>query len=290
LREIHEKAYAKLNLSLDVVGKRSDGYHDMRMVMQTVSLCDELRLVLRHDGKINVTSDVHFLPCDERNIAYKTAKAFFKRIDRTDLGVGISIKKHIPVCAGMGGGSSDGAAVLRSLNTLLGKPLTATELEELGMTLGSDIPFCICGGTSLAEGRGEILTGLTPLSDCHIVICKPRFSVSTPDLFKRLDSCDLRYHPDTPGLISALDSQDLSGVSRRMFNVFEDVLPPNMNKISEIKSLLLDKGALGAVMTGTGSAVFGIFDNKSRAYGAKAELQKHYRDVYIAVPKKKIGI
>lgn len=290
MREKHEKAYAKLNLSLDVLGKRDDGYHDMRMVMQTVSLCDELRLILRHDGKINVTTDMHFLPRNERNIAYKAAEAFFKKIGRTELGVCISIKKHIPVCAGMGGGSSDGAAVLRSLNTLLGNPLSLADLEELGMTLGSDIPFCLCGGTSLASGRGEILTDLTPLSDCYIVICKPRFSVSTPALFKRLDSYGLRYHPDTTGIIAALKCKDLHGVSRRMFNVFEDVLPPTMSNIADIKSLLLDKGALGAIMTGTGSAVFGIFEDRVKAYNAKKTLKKQYRDVYMVVPQKKINM
>lgn len=290
MRVIQEKAYAKLNLSLDVVGKRDDGYHEMRMVMQTVSLCDELRLALRYDGKISVTTDMHFLPCDERNIAYKAAKAFFINIGRADLGATISIKKRVPVCAGMGGGSSDGAAVLRALNTLLDKPLSVKELEELGMTLGADIPFCISGGTSLASGRGEILTDLDPLIECHIVICKPKFSVSTPALFKRLDTCDLRYHPDTAGLVAALGNRDLRGVSSRMFNVFEDVLPPTMSKVADIKSLLLDKGALGAVMTGTGSAVFGIFDDKTAAYCAKAELSKHYRDVFSAIPQKKTDI
>lgn len=287
---IHERAFAKLNLSLDVVGRREDGYHDMCMVMQAVSLYDDIDISLNGSGKITVSSNLRFLPRDERNIAFKAAAAFFAEVKRPDLGADISIKKHIPVCAGMGGGSSNGAAVLRALNSALGRPMDGDRLEALGATLGSDVPFCICGGTALAEGRGEILRDLSPLSPCHIVICKPGFSVSTPALFSRLDLVPVRFHPDTQGLVSALDSSDLDGVSKRMFNVFEDVLPPTAGSIQQLKSSLLELGALGAVMTGTGSAVFGIFGSGDAALKAKSELKRHYRDVFVAKPIKKLEI
>lgn len=284
MSQINEKAYAKLNLSLDVVGKRGDGYHDMRMVMQTVSLYDEIGINMRSDGAISVSTNLRFLPCDERNIAYKAAREFFLAVGRPELGADITIKKHIPVCAGMGGGSSNGAAVLRALNKSLGRPMTEKQLETFGASLGSDVPFCIRGGTALAEGRGEILSDLHPLSHCHIVICKPGFSVSTPMLFTKLDLVTVRYHPDTAGIVAALESSDLDGVAKRMFNVFEGVLPSSMDSIATIKSSLLDHGALGSVMTGTGSAVFGIFDSADKARKAGSWLKKRYRDVFVAVP------
>lgn len=290
MSRIFEKAYAKLNLTLDVTGKRDDGFHDMRMVMQTVSLCDDVTLTLRDDGKINVFSDLSYLPCDERNIAYKAARAFFHQAGRPGLGADIALTKRIPVCAGMGGGSSDAAAVLRALNAVLGHLMSGGELEMLGAELGSDVPFCVHGGTSLAEGRGELLKVLAPLPLCYIVICKPEFSISTPLLFSKLDLSKVRYHPDTQGLVSALEGTNLHGVSKRMFNVFEEVLPPTTDAVAEIKGLLLDKGALGAVMTGTGSAVFGIFDIEEKASVAFIDLKKRYRNVFIALPQKRLNL
>ena len=288
--DIRESAYAKLNISLDVIGKRDDGYHDMRMVMQTVSLCDEVYILVRQDGKISVSTNLHFLPCDDRNIAFKAARMFFSAVGRPELGAEITIKKHVPVCAGMGGGSSDGAAVLRGLNTVLDSPLSVLELENLAASLGSDVPFCISGGTALAEGRGEVLTALSPLPDCHIVICKPKFSVSTPTLFGLLDGCEMRLHPDTAGILLALQNHDLNGVAQRMFNVFEDVLPRFRSEVSEIKRMLSDYGALGCCMTGTGSAVFGVFDSTASAFAAKAQLRRHYREVFMAIPQARITI
>lgn len=290
MREIREKALAKLNLSLDVTARREDGYHDMLMVMQTVSLCDDVRLRLRSDGVITVATDLRYLPCDERNIAWKAATAFFAATDRKNLGVDITIKKHIPVCAGMGGGSADGAAVLRGLNTAVGAPMNAMQLEELAATVGSDIPFCIRGGTALAEGRGEILTALPPLPDCHIVICKPRFSVSTPVLFAELDKNELRTHPDTPGMLDALQKGELTGVCRRLGNVFEDVLPTSRDDVDEVKRILTEHGALGCLMTGTGSAVYGIFDSTVKAFEAKARLLRRYREVFMAVPRAALSL
>jgi len=285
MRTITEKAYAKLNLSLDVLAKRTDGYHDMRMVMQSVSLCDDIKVTLRGDGDIRLSTNLRFLPDDDRNIASKAARAFFAALGRKDIGADIIIFKRVPVCAGMGGGSSDGATVLRALNTLTGKPFSRTELEKMGARLGSDIPFCVAGGTSLAEGRGEVLLDLPPLPCCRFVIVKPKFSVSTPELFARLDLTSVKYHPDTQGIMSSIYSGDLKGVSRRLYNVFEDVLPAKPNDIPKIKTTLLDCGALGAVMTGTGSAVFGIFDDELKASRAYETLSSRYAEVFLAEPQ-----
>lgn len=262
----------------------------MRMVMQTVSLCDDISVTLRSDSSVSVGTNLHYLPRDDRNIAVKAAKAFFAKTGMTDRGADIGIVKRIPVCAGMGGGSSDGAAVLRALNSLTGNPLTLRELEDLGGSLGSDIPFCIAGGTALAEGRGEILTQLPQIPDCFFVIAKPRFSVSTPELFSRLDLCSIKYHPDTQGIINSLKSGDLKGICLRLYNVFENVLPAKPDDIPSIKNTLLDFGALGALMTGTGSAVFGIFDSEDKAIAARSYLSLQYSDVFLAKPQNRLEI
>ena len=282
MKSISEKAYAKINISLDVTGKRPDGYHDMLMVMQSVTLCDELSLTLTEDGVCRAGCDLHFVPSDERNLAVKAAKLFFSHCGLEGTGVRIDIKKHIPVGAGMAGGSSDAAAVLRALNRLSGKNLSCERLEELAAHIGSDVAFCIAGGTRLASGRGEILSPLPPLPDCHIAICKPDFSTSTPDFFRKLDAVKLRCHPDTAGIQAALAAGDLGQIARRMYNVFEDVPDRRHSAIAHIKSRMLDCGALGAVMTGTGSAVFGIFDDLSAAKMAVGSLKKEYRSCFLA--------
>ncbi len=287
---VNEKAYAKLNISLDVISKRSDGYHDMRMIMQTVSLCDDITVSLRDDNEINVSTNLRYLPCDDRNIAAKAAKAFFAQLGKQDIGVDINIIKRIPVCAGMGGGSSDGAAVLRALNRLTGNPFSRFALEEMGAGLGSDIPFCVSGGTSLAEGKGEVLSDLPSFPHCHFVIVKPKYSVSTPELFAKLDLISMKFHPDTLGIISAIKRGSLKSVCQRMYNVFEDVLPPKPNDIQIIKSALLDYGALGALMTGTGSAVFGIFNDKVKAKQAQEILSQRYNEVFLAEPQESLEI
>lgn len=259
----------------------------MRMVMQTVTLCDDVSVSLRQDGAVHAGTNLRYLPCDDRNIAVKAARAFFAAADIKNMGADIGIRKRIPVCAGMGGGSADGAAVLRALNRLCGAPFSVSELETLGASLGSDIPFCVAGGTALAEGRGELLTALPDFPDCRFVIAKPRFSVSTPVLFFKLDQTPIRCHPDTSGIVSALHAGNLSGVCRRLYNVFEDALPPKPDDVAIIKSRLLDCGALGAVMTGTGSAVFGIFDKDIYAERARDTLSKCYREVFLAAPRRR---
>ena len=276
MREIQEKAYAKLNISLDVTGRRPDGYHDMVMVMQTVSLCDRLKISLDDSGSVRARTNLHFIPGDERNLAVKAANCYFDAIGRAGQGAMIEIEKNIPVGAGMAGGSTDAAAVLRGLDRLYGGRLGREALTELAAGVGSDVAFCVAGGTALATGRGEKLRPLPDMPPCSFVICKPDFSISTPELFRKLDQISLRAHPDTAGIIKALEQGQLRELCRRMYNVFEDVDDRRMRTVYEIKSILLDEGALGAIMTGTGSAVFGVFPPEGRAERAVAALERDY--------------
>ena len=252
--------------------------------MQTASLCDDVAIRLTDGGGITVQSNFGFLPRDGNNIAAKAAAAFFAAADMPGAGAAITLRKRIPVGAGLGGGSADAAAVLRGLNALCPAPLDGAALEALGETLGSDVPFCVRGGTRLAVGRGERLLPAPGMPPCGIVICKPRFSIRTPDLFARIDSRRSRIHPDTDGLLHAMAAGDLPGLARRMYNVFEDVLPRSCSEIGAIKHALLDAGALGAVMTGTGSAVFGLFPDLAAAEAAAGELKGRWRDCFAAEP------
>ena len=284
MTEILEKAYAKLNISLDVTGKREDGYHEMVMVMQTVSLCDELEIRLREGGQVRASSNLHFIPGDERNLAVRAAQCFLQAVGQSGQGVHINIRKRIPVGAGMAGGSADAAAVLRGMNRLYDEPMDRAGLENLASAVGSDVAFCVSGGTALARGRGEVLEDLPDLPDCVFVIGKPEFSISTPELFRKLDSVPVRHHPDTAGLVQAIREQNLEELCRRLYNVFEDVDDRRLRTVSEIKSKLLDHRALGTIMTGTGSAVFGIFADEAAAEEACRALQSEYRFVCTAKP------
>lgn len=272
---IQEKAYAKINISLDVAGKRPDGYHEMVMPMQTVSLCDELSIRFEGEG-VRARSNLRYVPGDERNLAVRAAKRYLEAVGKGQQGLRIELQKSIPVGAGMGGGSADAAAVLRALNRAYDERLSREELTALAAAIGSDVAFCLIGGTMLATGRGEELSELPPLPPCTIVIVKPSFSISTPELFKKLDRAPVRIHPDTAGLVAALEQGDLPGVCRRLYNVFEDVSDRRMRSIRQIKSGLLDGGALGAVMTGTGSAVFGLFSDAEAAGRCCAAMKKEY--------------
>ena len=288
-----EYAYAKLNLSLDVTGRRDDGYHDMLMVMQTISVSDRIDLELTAEPGIQVLCNFRYVPTDGRNLAVRAAEAFLQAVSadqRETTGVSIQLEKHIPVGAGMAGGSADAAAVLRGMNRLFGSPLKRQELEALAGQVGSDVAFCISGGTQLAKGRGEQLEDLPPLPPCRIVVCKPGFSISTPELFRKLDSVSLRRHPDTAGILAALDDADLREIGIRMYNVFEDVPDRRIRQTAEIKSVLLDHGALGAMMTGTGSAVFGIFSDSAAAERCAADLKKEHRFCRVAEPVARIEI
>ena len=275
-------AYAKLNLSLDVLDKRPDGYHEMKMVMQTVTLRDRIVLNTGTGRSLEMRSNLGFLPSDEHNLAAAAALVLCRETGTDPDGLSIHLDKSIPVCAGMAGGSADAAAVLRGLNEVLGLDLPQYRLEEIGSLVGSDVPYCVGGGTTLAEGRGELLTPLSPLPRCHVVVCKPAFSVSTPELFRALDGCRIRRRPDTSGLIDALTAGDLPGVARRMYNVFEDVLPQRRyQEICTIKNVLIQHGALGASMSGTGPTVFGLFDRPQAAEDARAALAPLYRETFL---------
>ncbi len=278
-------AYAKLNLSLDVIARREDGYHDLRMVMQTVRLADTLTLTTSEDTSVSVCTDLHYLPNDERNLAAVAYRKFKEATGWSGVGCSIEINKQIPVCAGMAGGSSDAAAVLRALNEWSGLNLTPVELAKIGERVGSDVPYCVLGGTALAEGRGEKLTVLPNMPDCYIVICKPAFPISTPELFGSLDCRKIRCRPDTEGIMNALSAGDLDGIAHRLYNVFEDVLTDRRGaEIAEIKSEMISGGALGAAMSGTGPTVFGLFREEDKARAIYNALKAYYVDTFLTHP------
>ena len=281
------EAYAKLNLTLDILGKRSDGYHDMRMIMQEISLCDTLTINMAEEPGIRLRSNLAYLPCDDNNIVAKAARIFFQESGIAPVGLEAAMEKCIPVCAGMAGGSSDGAAMLRWLREHLAPEMPGEELERIGALVGSDVPFCIRGGTALAEGRGEVLTDLPAMPMCTILVCKPDFPISTPELFAQVRAKKLRFHPDTAGAIEALRAGDLAGLAHRLYNVFEDVLPKRYQKVWEIKHQMLTMDAMGACMTGSGPTVFGIYATKEKAEEAAAELKKSYTCVHLAHPVKR---
>lgn len=277
------QAPAKLNLTLDVLGRREDGYHDLKMVMQSITLADRLTLRPGRAPGIQVSSSFHFLPTGEKNLAGKAAVCFYQALGRPARDLDISITKHVPVCAGMAGGSSDAAAVLRALNRLEGDPFSPEELAHVGEAVGSDVPYCVLGCTALAQGRGEVLTPLSPLPHCWVVACKPDFPVSTPELFARIDSCRIRRRPDADGLMAALEQGDLMEVARRMYNVFEDVLPERqLARVADIKNTLIQQGALGANMSGTGPTAFGLFSSQNQAQAAYDVLKQRYQEVFLA--------
>lgn len=278
-------APAKLNLTLDVLGRREDGYHEMKMVMTSVSLADKVTLTIEPGEGVVVSSDLNFLPVDGRNLAVIAAEKL-RTATGADWGkLTIDLRKSIPVCAGTAGGSSDAAAVLRGLNRLCELRLSGEELARIGQAVGADVPYCVYGGTALAEGLGEKLTPLPALPKCWIVMVKPGFSVSTPELFAKIDGQKIHSRPDTAGMIEALRGNDLPGVARRLFNVFEEVLPPRRRAlVEELKAELVDFGALGACMTGTGSTVFGLFDRLDLAQGAYDALKSCWQETFLVTP------
>ena len=276
-------APAKLNLTLDVLGRREDGYHEMRMVMTSVSLADEVTLTLEPGEGISLSTDLGFLPTDNKNLAVIAAQRLQKATGADWGKLTIHLRKRIPVCAGTAGGSSDAAAVLRGLNRLAGLGLSGEELAKIGECVGADVPYCVLGGTALAEGVGEKLTPLPALPKCWAVLVKPGFSVSTPELFAQLDGQKLHGRPDTAGMMSALESGDLPGVARRLYNVFEEVLPKRRREVvEELKSELVDRGALGACMTGTGSGVYGLYATEESALAAYAALKEIWPETFIS--------
>lgn len=275
-------APAKLNLTLDVLGRREDGYHEMKMVMQSVSLTDRITLTTREGKGICLSTNLGFLPLDEHNLAVAAARTLQQATGAEWGELTIKLEKRIPVCAGMAGGSSDAAAVLRGLNQLCGLGLSLQELAEIGERVGSDVPYCVLGGTALAQGRGEVISPLPSLPECYVVLAKPGFPISTPELFARLDDRRTRRRPDTAGMLKALEEEDLGAVARRMFNIFEEVLPPRKRaQVEELKGELLRCGALGASMTGTGPTVFGLFEEEQAAREAEEALKALCKEVFL---------
>ena len=259
VRTLSVPAYAKLNLTLDILGKRTDGYHEMQMVMQTVSLHDDVTVTLADGSGIRCRAEGADLPCDERNLAVKAAKVFCDAMDYRG-GIDIALKKRIPSEAGMAGGSADAAAVLRALRDLVSPTLTDERLEQIGAGVGSDVPFCIRGGTQLAEGRGEKLTVLKSAPKFYAAVCKPDFPISTPALFARVDGVTITDRPDTKAMLAAIESGDADALCANVRNVFEQALEePQRDCIEKLKHEFLLYGAKAAAMTGSGSAVFGLF-------------------------------
>ncbi len=259
---ITRKAYAKINLGLDVIGRRDDGYHLVRMIMQSIDLFDELTFENRDDNKIVIEATDPRIPTDEHNLIWKAADQLRTHCNAPDKGVTIHLEKHIPMAAGMAGGSTDGAATYIALNELWGLGLSTDELCELAVKKGADIPYCIKGGTALSEGIGEELTALSDMPSCHIVIAKPQLDVSTAWAYTTLDSAPIENHPDIDGIRSAIEAGDLSGITDRLGNVLEPITAGKYPVIEEIRQILLANGAMGARMSGSGPTVFGIFENK----------------------------
>ena len=270
---MRETAGAKVNLCLEVTGKLPDGYHGVRGIMQSLEFGDTVELE-PGDGPWQVRSGLSYIPGDGDNLAARAAVLFRRLTGLGPEGGVITLQKRIPVCGGFGGGSSDAAAVLRLLNREYGFPFSWSELEEASLELGADVPFCIRGGTALAEGKGERLTPLPDLSGIHVVLCRPDFLCSTQELFRAIDRLKIRLKPDVSGMVKAVEEQDLQGVTRRMFNVFASALNrSHAEPVRDLKGPLLDDGALGAAMTGTGSGVFGLFADPASAEAAVARLR-----------------
>ncbi|MBR1691993.1 MAG: 4-(cytidine 5'-diphospho)-2-C-methyl-D-erythritol kinase [Lachnospiraceae bacterium] len=283
MENLVRKAYGKINLGLDVLRKRPDGYHDVRMIMQTVDLCDTLTFVKRGDDKIVLTSNKRELPNDENNLIYKAAKLLFSYKQMSG-GVSIHLVKTIPIAAGMAGGSADAAATLCGLNDLFELGLSTEELLELGVQIGADVPFCIVGGCALSEGIGEVLTPLVNSLPCELVLAKPDIDVSTKYVYEHLRLDELEHHPDIDGIRRAMESGDLGGMCSLLENVLETVTAEKYEVIGELKRELLHQGAENAVMSGSGPTVFGLFAVREQAEAAKkAILEKQLaKEVFVS--------
>lgn len=282
---IHIKALAKINLGLDVTGVRDDGYHLVRMIMQTIDLFDWVTIRKSRYDKISLTTNLNFLPTDEHNIAYEAA-ALLKQDFPQIGGVELRIHKCIPVAAGMAGGSTNAAAVLFGMNKLYRLGIGKKRLMEYGLRLGADVPYCLLRGTALAEGIGEKLTRLPPMPECYILIAKPPVSVSTRLVYQALDACEELNHPPIDAQLEDLERQDLQALALHMGNVLEHVTVPMHPEITQIKEMMCKQGAVTAMMSGSGPTVFGIFDGEERAAAAKDYIRASglARQVYVTRP------
>ena len=274
IRHLELKAYGKINLGLDVVRRREDGYHEVRMIMQTVRVYDAIELNRTEEEGIRLSTNLYYLPDNENNLGYRAAKLLMDEFGIRD-GVEIKMKKFIPVAAGMAGGSSDAAAVLFGVNKMFGLGLSKQELMERGVRLGADVPYCIMRGTALSEGIGEILTPLQPMPQCRVLIAKPAVSVSTKHVYESLNlpSLGAEAHPDIDAMRAAIEKKDLSGVVSQLGNVLETVTIPENPVIQTLKDKMMEMGADGSLMSGSGPTVFGLFTNQAAAQAAYEELR-----------------
>ena len=271
--KIYQKAYAKINLGLDVLRRRADGYHEVRMIMQTVDIFDELIIEKKAQAGIELQTDHSELPSDGSNLICKAAERLFRERKITE-GVKITLVKRIPIAAGMAGGSSDAAAAMRGLNALFEMGYSVSQLQELGVRLGADIPYCITGGTMLSEGIGEILTPLPAPPECFLLIAKPDINVSTGFVYGNLHADTLEFHPDIDGMIGALEAGSRKGMTDRLGNVLETVTVKEYPVIDRIKEVMRTQGAENALMSGSGPTVFGIFGQKETAEAAAAAIRE----------------
>lgn len=280
------KAYAKINISLDVVGKREDGYHLLKMIMQQIELYDELNINKFHtksdkyEERINITCNKHYIPCDERNLAFKAAKIFMEKYN-VDGGVNIDLEKNIPVAAGLAGGSSDAAAVLKAMRKIFALDISDNELMELGVQIGADIPYCIKGGTALCEGIGEKVTKLKPFKNQIVVVVKPNFGVSTKEVYKAIDINKIYIHPETDRIIDAMIKYDLKGVCKGMKNNLENITLGKHKILKQIKEEMIEIGAVGSMMSGSGPSIFGFFDDMLCAQRCFEHFKEKYKEVFI---------
>lgn len=281
---LYEGAFAKINLTLDVIGKRADGYHDLKSVMQTISIRDDVEIDVDTDMPWSLECSMEGIPEDNRNLAWKAAEVFYQVTGLTTTGITIRIQKRIPTEAGLGGGSADAAAVLRALNKHYGNPLSILALAEVGGQVGSDVPFCVLCGTAMVEGRGERIRKLPDFPDCLFVVCKPDFSSSTPELYRKLDASVIARRPDNNAMESALLAGDLQKIADNIWNVFDPVVTKDHMELNYIKSIFNTYGAVGYQMTGSGSAVFAIVTEFEHAAVICNMLKDNYPQVFIAKP------
>ncbi len=273
INEIYLKAYGKINLALDVLRKREDGYHEVRMIMQTVDIFDSINMIKTNSGEIEIETNLFYLPTNENNIVYKAAKLLFDEFE-IDSGLKIKLKKFIPVSAGMAGGSADAASVMFGINKMFNLKLSKTELMERGVKIGADVPYCLMRGTALSEGIGEQLTALPDVVKCPILIAKPPISVSTKFVYENLRLDQIETHPDIDGMILAIKDSDIRGVAERMENVLESVTIREYPQIQSLKEMMLEENAMNALMSGSGPTVFGLFENTEDAYRAKERIKE----------------
>ena len=283
--EVKVKAYAKINIMLDIVNRRNDGYHDLFMIMQSVGVYDTVTVTENKSKSISITCNIDDIPLNNKNIAWKAAETFFEATKKKNKGINIDIVKRIPHAAGLAGGSADGAAVIVALNKIYNTELSEDELCKIGVKIGADVPFCITGGTLVAQGIGDVLSKVKPLRKCHILLAKPDFDVNTAFAYKQFDLFGKTHTPDKLGMLCAMQSRDLDAICSKMENVFEQCIE-GPNRIN-IKEVIKNNNAKGFCMSGSGPTVFGIFENKEDAVKASEELKKYAKDIMICTPVNK---